>query len=74
MCFHLLQLNTLRRFKRHYRVTTRPNLSKQQMVDVSTWIYYFYIMDLFYLGMLPRVSEKRMVIFQTSKMICIYSP
>lgn len=30
-----LQVNTLRRYKRHYRVTTKPGLNKSQLVEVS---------------------------------------
>lgn len=30
-----LQLNTLRRYKRHYKVQTRPGLNKAQLADVS---------------------------------------
>lgn len=31
-----LQVNTLRRYKRHYKVPTRPGLNKQGLADVST--------------------------------------
>lgn len=30
-----LQVNTLRRYKRHYKVPTRPGLNKAQLADVS---------------------------------------
>lgn len=30
-----LQVNTLRRYKRHYKVVTRPGLNKAQLADVS---------------------------------------
>lgn len=33
-----LQVNTLRRYKRHYKVPTRPGLNKQGLADVSTLI------------------------------------
>lgn len=29
-----LQVNTLRRFKKHYRIQTRPGTNKQQLVEV----------------------------------------
>lgn len=39
--FHLqvdlfqLQVNTLRRYKRHYKLQTRPGLNKAQLAEVS---------------------------------------
>lgn len=30
-----LQVNTLRRYKKHYKVATRPGLNKAQLADVS---------------------------------------
>lgn len=30
-----LQVNTLRRYKRHFKVSTRPGLNKAQLADVS---------------------------------------
>lgn len=30
-----LQINTLRRYKRHYKVPTRPGLNKAQLAEVS---------------------------------------
>lgn len=30
-----LQLGTLRRYKRHYKMPTRPGINKAQLVDVS---------------------------------------
>lgn len=30
-----LQVNTLRRYKRHFKVATRPGLNKAQLADVS---------------------------------------
>lgn len=33
-----LQVNTLRRYKRYYKVPTRPGLNKQGLADVSTQI------------------------------------
>ena len=30
-----LQVNTLRRYKKHYRIPTRPGLNKAQLADVS---------------------------------------
>lgn len=30
-----LQVNTLRRYKRHYKVSTRPGMNKAQLADVS---------------------------------------
>ena len=29
-------MNTLRRYKRHYKIPARPGLNKAQLVDVST--------------------------------------
>jgi len=33
-----LQVNTLRRYKRHYKVSTRPGMNKAQLADVSTFV------------------------------------
>lgn len=30
-----LQVNTLRRYKKHYKVATRPGINKAQLSDVS---------------------------------------
>lgn len=30
-----LQVNTLRRYKKHYKVATRPGMNKAQLADVS---------------------------------------
>lgn len=30
-----LQVNTLRRYKKHYKVATRPGINKAQLADVS---------------------------------------
>lgn len=35
-----LQVNTLRRYKRHFKVSTRPGLNKAQLADVSTTEFY----------------------------------
>lgn len=32
--FAQLQMNTLRRYKKHYKVLTKPNLNKAQMSEV----------------------------------------
>lgn len=31
-----LQVNTLRRYKRHYKLQTRPGLNKAQLAEVTT--------------------------------------
>lgn len=36
-----LQLNTLRRYKRYYKVQTRPGLNKAQLAEVSPKIYHY---------------------------------
>lgn len=33
-----LQINTLRRYKRHYKVPTRPGLNKAQLAEVSSLV------------------------------------
>jgi histone deacetylase complex subunit SAP30 len=33
-----LQVNTLRRYKRHYKVPTRPGTNKAQLADVSSYV------------------------------------
>lgn len=33
-----LQVNTLRRYKRHYKVNTKPSLNKAQLADVSYFL------------------------------------
>lgn len=38
-----LQVGTLRRYKRHYKVSTRPGLNKAQLADVSILLYKIYI-------------------------------
>lgn len=35
-----LQVNTLRRYKKHYKVVTRPGMNKAQLSDVS-FVYFF---------------------------------
>lgn len=35
-----LQVNTLRRYKRHFKVATRPGLNKAQLADVSINSYF----------------------------------
>ena len=42
-----LQVGTLRRYKRHYKVPTRPGLNKAQLADVSS-VNYFCKFCLFY--------------------------
>lgn len=32
-----LQVNTLRRYKRHFKIPTRPGLNKAQLADVSSY-------------------------------------
>lgn len=34
-----LQVNTLRRYKRHYKVSARPGLNKAQLADVSSQLF-----------------------------------
>lgn len=41
-----LQVNTLRRYKRHFKVTTRPGLNKAQLADVSILVKYSYLFSL----------------------------
>lgn len=36
-----LQVNTLRRYKRHYKVSTRPGMNKAQLADVSKHLIWF---------------------------------
>ena len=36
-----LQINTLRRYKRHYKVPTRPGLNKAQLAEVLLKNIYF---------------------------------
>ncbi|XP_042306944.1 histone deacetylase complex subunit SAP30L isoform X2 [Sceloporus undulatus] len=38
-----LQVNTLRRYKRHYKLQTRPGLNKAQLAE---WCYLFLVMGL----------------------------
>jgi len=33
-----LQVNTLRRYKKHFKISTRPGLNKAQLTDVIYWI------------------------------------
>lgn len=33
--FYQLQVNTLRRYKKYYKVATRPGINKAQLADVS---------------------------------------
>lgn len=35
-----LQVNTLRRYKKHYKVVTRPGMNKAQLSDVSLSTFY----------------------------------
>lgn len=35
-----LQVNTLRRYKKHYKVHVRQGLNKAQLADVSIWVCY----------------------------------
>lgn len=49
-----LQVNTLRRYKRHYKVPARPGLNKAQLADVS--IALFYIHPLFKLVFLKIIN------------------
>lgn len=39
-----LQVNTLRRYKRHYKVQTRPGMKRQQLADVSIRLMYIYML------------------------------
>lgn len=36
-----LQVNTLRRYKKHYKVSTRPGLNKAQLADVRIITKYY---------------------------------
>jgi len=40
--FSQLQMNTLRRYKKHYKVVTKPSLNKAQMAEVNIYIYLVY--------------------------------
>lgn len=43
-----LQVGTLRRYKRHYKLTTRPGLNKAQLADVSVFRFlknYFTLLN-----------------------------
>lgn len=42
-----LQVGTLRRYKRHYKVSTRPGLNKAQLADVNINTYFFMIFLIF---------------------------
>jgi len=35
-----LQVNTLRRYKKHYKISSRPGLNKAQLADVNTVIMF----------------------------------
>ena len=37
-----LQVNTLKRYKKHYKVPVRPGLNKAQLADVSNSMSYHY--------------------------------
>lgn len=41
--WYQLQVNTLRRYKRHYKVPTRPGLNKAQLADVCIYFFIFYV-------------------------------
>lgn len=46
--FSQLQMNTLRRYKKHFKVVTKPNLNKPQMAEVIDMLYkiiYIYLID-----------------------------
>ena len=46
-----LQINTLRRYKRHYKVPTRPGLNKAQLAEVLfTFIHFIIIILIAFLG------------------------
>jgi len=48
-----LQINTLRRYKRHYKVPTRPGLNKAQLAEVLfTFIHFIIIILIAFLGFL----------------------
>ena len=38
-----LQINTLRRYKRHYKVPTRPGLNKAQLAEVWTFFSFYFV-------------------------------
>lgn len=38
--FSQLQMNTLRRYKKHYKVVTKPSLNKAQMAEVITYKHF----------------------------------
>lgn len=40
-----LQVNTLRRYKRHYRIPTKPGINKSQLVEVSLMVDRKFLLD-----------------------------
>ena len=40
-------MNTLRRYKRHYKVQAKPGLNKAQLVDVSKIIIIIFFTNIF---------------------------
>lgn len=51
-----LQVNTLRRYKRHYKVPTRPGLNKAQLADVSLLLNQLLIQYIIFLFIYSRIS------------------
>lgn len=45
--FSQLQMNTLRRYKKHFKVVTKPSLNKAQMSEVSILFFYYIIIFFF---------------------------
>ena len=44
-----LQLNTLRRYKRYYRISAKPSLNKSQLTEVGNLFFVFEICNLIFL-------------------------
>lgn len=40
--FSQLQMNTLRRYKKHYKVVTKPSLNKAQLAEVIKILIFIY--------------------------------
>lgn len=55
--FSQLQLNTLKRYKKHYDVATKPGLNKSQMSSVIIFLLYYNIFVKYYLLSLIRLFE-----------------
>lgn len=59
-----LQVNTLRRYKRHYRIPTKPGINKSQLVEVS---------PLRWLPVVERCSERCLTMFDCCALFIVHS-